>query len=138
MPFDILIRPLRREDVGAWAELRRALWPEEDPAELEREAREELAHTDRTSVFVADVAGGEVVGFVEAALRDVAEGCQSWPVGYVEAWYVAPEFRRAGLGAQLLAAAERWAREKGCSEMGSDALLSNALIRPAVTPRSSA
>ena len=49
----------------------------------------------------------------------------SHPVGYLEAWYVLPEHRRAGLGAELVRAVERWAREQGCAEMASDADLEN-------------
>lgn len=31
-----------------------------------------------------------------------------------------PEWRRRGIGRQLVAAAEEWARDKGCQEMASD------------------
>ena len=46
-------------------------------------------------------------------------------MGYIEGWYVKSEFRRQGVGRQLVHAAEEWARSRGCTEMGSDSLLSN-------------
>ena len=68
-----------------------------------------------------------VVGFVEVGLRSAADGCD-WAraVGYVEGWYVAESHRRRGVGAQLIAAAENWAREQGCTEMASDTQIDNA------------
>ncbi len=74
---------------------------------------------------------GELVGFVEAALRKWAEGCSTSPVGYIEGWYVQPEHRRAGVGGRLIEAAEDWARARGCTEMGSDAELWNEVSHAA-------
>lgn len=72
------------------------------------------------TVFVAE-AEGVLIGFLEATLRSHADGCDpGYPVGYLEGWYVAPEHRRRGVGAKLVAAAEEWARAQGCSEMASD------------------
>jgi aminoglycoside 6'-N-acetyltransferase I len=39
--------------------------------------------------------------------------------------------RRQGIGRQLLAVAEEWAREQGCVEMASDALIENELSQRA-------
>jgi aminoglycoside 6'-N-acetyltransferase I len=62
---------------------------------------------------------------IELSLRTFADGCRSMPVPYVEGWYVVPEARRRGIGRALVAAAERWARDLGHTEMASDALLGN-------------
>lgn len=71
--------------------------------------------------LVAEASDGSLLGFVEVGLRSHAEGCDpSLPVGYVEGWYVAENQRRRSIGAQLLAAAEDWARSQGCVEMASD------------------
>jgi len=43
----------------------------------------------------------------------------------VEGWYVTEAYRRSGIGAQLLARAEEWARAQGCSEMASDTWIDN-------------
>lgn len=77
-------------------------------------------------VLVAHQADGRLIGFVEVGLRSHADGCDpSHPVGFIEGWYVIPSYRRKRVGAQLIAAAEQWAREQGCSEMASDTWLDN-------------
>ena len=111
----------------AWLRLRELLWPDHEKEELSLECREILANPDQNAVFVARSESGELVGFVEAALRDWAEGCRTRPVGYVEGWYVTPEHRHRGVGRRLVEAAERWAVSRGCTEMGSDAELANTL-----------
>jgi aminoglycoside 6'-N-acetyltransferase I len=62
---------------------------------------------------------------VEAGLRRFADGCATSPVGFIEGWFVEPEFRRQGIGKRLVTAAEDWAKSRGCSEMASDSLLEN-------------
>jgi aminoglycoside 6'-N-acetyltransferase I len=76
-------------------------------------------------VWVAEDASGRLLGFVELSLRPYAEGCASSPVPYIEAWYVTAEARHTGVGRALVEAAENWARLRGFTEMGSDALLEN-------------
>ena len=53
--------------------------------------------------------------------------CVTDAVGYLEGWFVEPEFRRHGVGRDLVRGAERWARQKGCTEMASDAEVGNDL-----------
>lgn len=76
-------------------------------------------------VFVLERPNGLLAGYVEVGARSHADGCATSPVGYVEAWYVDPDARRAGHGRGLLTAAEEWARKRGYSEMASDALIDN-------------
>lgn len=118
------IRTLRPAEHDAWLALRERLWPGSSRDFLTAEQREILADTTRNAVLIA-ADGQRVVGFLEAALRDWAEGCESRPVGYIEGWYVEPGYRRRGVGRLLVEAAERWAQSRGCTEMGSDADLSN-------------
>ena len=69
---------------------------------------------------------GEAQGLVEIALRsDYVNGTDSSPVGFLEGLYVAPGFRRQGIARLLVEKAQQWAREQGCREMASDALLEN-------------
>jgi aminoglycoside 6'-N-acetyltransferase I len=119
-----IIRALRQHDLTAWQRFRVALWPALTAGENETESAAILADTAGWSVFVSEV-DGRLSGFVEVSLRRYADGCASSPVGYVEGWYVDGPFRRSGVGRQLLAAAEDWARAQGCTEMASDALLDN-------------
>lgn len=112
----------------AWASLRAALWPEG--------ARDE--HAADITEFIAEMAEGrgqicflamrddEAIGFAEAAIRhDYVNGCETSPVAFLEGIYVAPSSRRAGVAGKLLAAVEAWGRGNGCSELGSDAELTN-------------
>jgi len=50
---------------------------------------DQLARPERFQILVAEE-GSQFIGWVEVALRDYAEGCQTSPVGYLEGWYVVP------------------------------------------------
>lgn len=125
------IRTLRRDEREPWLEMRRLLWPEASREELESELDEILDASEESAVLVAARDDGVLAGFVEVALREWAEGCTTSPVGYIEAWYVRPEHRRAGVGRALIDAAERWAAARGCTEMGSDTELANSVSQAA-------
>lgn len=116
----IKIRPLRDDDHVEWLRLRRALWPAHPPAGLEREMAQIRADLDQQPVFVAEKPDGSLCGMIEAAIRSSAEGCWTDNVGYIEGWFVDPEWRRHGVGRRLVEAAEAWARTQGCTEMASD------------------
>jgi aminoglycoside 6'-N-acetyltransferase I len=103
--------------------MRRLLWPDEDQAEIARETGPLLARDDY-AVFAADD-GGRLAGFIEVGHRDVAESCTTSPLGYVEALWVEPEYRRRGVARALFEAAKQWSRQQGYRELGSDAVLEN-------------
>jgi aminoglycoside 6'-N-acetyltransferase I len=123
----IEVGPLRPDEHEPWLRLRGCLWPQDTKEELAEGGRILLEDPRRNAVFVARRSDGGLVGFVEASLRDWAEGCSTRPVGFVEGWYVEPEHRRRGIGRRLVDAAEEWARSRGCTEMGSDAHIANTL-----------
>lgn len=110
--------------------MNRALFPgllEDD----ENEMRATLARRD-AAVLVLERDGGEsLAGYVEVGARSIADGCLTSPVGYIEAWYVDADARRAGYGRALLHAAEAWARSQGYAEMASDALIDNLVSHEA-------
>ena len=118
------IRPYRDADESELLRLNAALFPEHTIEDLKKWAREFRAQPD-AQVFVIERPDGTLAGYVDAGSRVYAEGCETSPVGYIEAWYVDPDLRRQGYGRALLAAAEDWARSRGFREMGSDALLDN-------------
>jgi len=124
------VRPLDRDDIGDWVDLRAALWPDQTRAELESEGRAAIAAESPLVVFVADD-GGQLAGFIEISLRSYAEGCGGSPVPYVEGWYVRDDARRRGIGGALMRAVEAWCRERGYDELGSDANAGNRLSRVA-------
>jgi len=120
------VRQANEADVDAWLSLREALWPDCGPQDQLDEVRDQLANP-QLAAFVAEAPDGSLVGLLEASIRPLAEGCEHHPVGYVEGWYVLPDWRRRGVGRALMAAAESWAIDRGCREMGSDIELHNTV-----------
>lgn len=128
----MIIRPVQNADREVWLKLRCALWPggsrEEHGEEIEcffaGKAREPQA------VLLAE-REGEVVGFAELSIRSYAEGCDSDRVAFLEGWYVSAHARRLGIGTALVAAAEKWAVEQGCTEFASDTEVDNEVSRAA-------
>ena len=121
----ITVRPAISTDASVWLTLRDRLWPDskhdhaveievyfQDPPETE-------------ACLVAELPGQGIVGFAEVGLRKYAEGCLSSPVGYLEGIFVVSEHRRTGVGRELVAAGEEWARALGCTEMASDREIAN-------------
>jgi aminoglycoside 6'-N-acetyltransferase I len=124
----IVVRRAELKDVPELAELFHCLWPKASVAEHATEVTAMLGDKFRGSspvvVFLAEELGGRPIGFIEVDVRSHADGCNpSRPVGYIEGWYVAAPYRRRRVGAKLVAAAEDWARNQGCTEMASDAWL---------------
>ena len=68
--------------------------------------------------WVAEKSDKRVIGFLEASIREVAEGCDTRNVGYIEGWYVEPDFRRTGVGRLLVSHAAQWARAQGLQGNG--------------------
>ena len=127
MTGEIGIHRAAERHLPRWGAMRYALWPWDDAQSHAEDARDFYlaGHPDR-SAFVALDTGGEAVGFAEATLRrDYVEGCDTSPVGFLEGIYVEPGVRGQGIGALLADAVAVWARERGCTEFASNALLDN-------------
>ena len=118
------IRRAAQEDKDSWVRMRQCLWPDAPLEYLNYDLDEVLSDPDQ-AVFVATRADGSLVAFIEVSLREFAEGCETSPVGYIEAWFVDENIRGQKLGRELILTAENWARERGCTEMGSDTWLEN-------------
>jgi aminoglycoside 6'-N-acetyltransferase I len=115
------IRPATRSDAGDWERLRHALWPAEQGAHarnIERyflgASRDPLACCSRSTTRETPSASSN-------CRSAYAEGSSTDRVAFVEGWYVDARVRGKGVGAALIRAAEGWARNQGCSELGSDA-----------------
>ena len=126
-----VIRPAKLQDLSKVAAMCHRLWPEASAAEHTRDLAPLLAEGSSGSlpatVLIAEKPNGGAIGFVEVGLRSHADGCDpSRAVGFIEGWYVAPEYRRKRIGTRLIAAAEQWARDQGCIEMASDTWLDAA------------
>ena len=127
---DISIRLAQPSDHDQLVRMRQALWPD---ASAEEHAREltlilegKAPVTLPLIILVAETGDHILAGFLEVDLRSHADGCNpARPVGYIEGWYVAENYRHRGVGRKLLTAAEDWARSQGCLEIASDTWVDN-------------
>ena len=122
----VTIRSLRETDDVEWLRLRCALW-DYDVEEIRHEMALIRADLEQQPVFVAERPEGGLCGLVEVTIHTEAPGCDSGRIGYLEAWYVDPDYRQQGVGRRLVDAAEAWARSVGCREMASDTHVSYPL-----------
>jgi aminoglycoside 6'-N-acetyltransferase I len=130
------IRRAQISDRDELAKLLAALWPDASAAQHGRELDDILTSGANGSlpmaIFVSLDETGALSGFIEVGMRSHADGCDTKvPVGFIEGWFVAEPFRNRGVGGELMRAAEDWAREQGCIEMASDALIDNELSQRA-------
>jgi aminoglycoside 6'-N-acetyltransferase I len=121
----MIIRHATLNDQVEWLRMRSALWPDCSLDDHHREMQEQLDDQSRYTVLVVEREADRLGGFLEASLRDYADGCRTSPVGYIEGWYVDADLRQHGWGGALVKAAEQWALEQGCTEMASDCELDN-------------
>ena len=135
---NVQIRPAHLSDVDRLARLFEALWPQSSAEEHAQELRLLLGGkaasvlTMPLVILVAEASDGILIGFLEVDLRSHADGCNpSRPVGYIEGWYVAEDYRHREIGRKLVAKAEDWARSHSCVEMASDAIIDNEVSQRA-------
>jgi len=121
------IRRLEESDLPEWLRLRMLLWDESDENDHKDEMVDIIEHADSQLVVVADTGEGHLAGFLEASIRAHVEDCETENVGYLEGWYVEESSRQLGIGGRLVEFAEQWARQKGCTEMASDAEVDNVV-----------
>ena len=128
---EVNIRPLAEDDLGEWLRLRVLLWDQTTEDDHREEMVDIIEHADTQFVAIAELDDGRLVGFLEASIRTHVEDCETDHVGYLEGWYVDPDYRRAGIGARMVEQAEQWARAHGCTEMASDAEVENTVSQKA-------
>ena len=110
--------------VGVLAELAVQLWDDHSQSELEQEYEHLI--TDPDAACFLEYVGDNPVGFAQCQLRhDYVEGTHSSPVGYLEGIFVVEEYRHKGYARELVAACEKWAMNKKCSEFASDCEIDN-------------
>ncbi len=130
---DTQVRFAQNSDRDQLARLRAMLWPESSAGEHGQELRlilgGQFPGVMPRVILVAQAGDRTLAGFLEAGLRSYADGCEArYPLGYVEGWYVAENWRRQGIGTELLRAAEDWAP---CIEMASDTAIHNQVSQRA-------
>ena len=107
------VRPARPGDFNAMAGLAQQLGYECTAKEIE-ERLSQMQDPNCYAVFVAELAGGQIAGWVGAYLfRSVETG--SW--AEINGLVVEQSIRSHGIGRLLLDAAEEWGRRIGCDTM---------------------
>jgi GNAT superfamily N-acetyltransferase len=95
------------------------------PDHYDEEAQRAYARdviTSESSAYLLALDGGQPVGFAEVRLEDREEDPAVVPTlrGYLQTLIVTSARRGEGIGAELLGAAEDWARARGAQEMELD------------------
>jgi aminoglycoside 6'-N-acetyltransferase I len=122
---EMRIRHPEAKDAGYWLHLRRHLWPLADN-QSDIDAFFSKESHPHSTIFVAESDDGTVCGFLEVSIRhEYVEGASSSPIGYLEGWFVLPNWRGLGIGKQLVRQAELWVVASGCYELASDSLADN-------------
>jgi len=81
---------------------------------------------DANHAFFLAFDGDKPAGVSHVSLRrEWVNGTSDGVKGYIEAIYVLPEYRKRGIAAELVKAAENWAAMNGCREMASDCWINN-------------
>ena len=113
-----MIRRAEHKDLEILSELAGMLWSGHTREELLSELEEIM---NCQSAFYLAFEDGNAAGFAQCQLRgDYVEGTSSSPVGYLEGIFVKPQYRRKGIGRELIRCCEKWAAENCCTEFASD------------------
>lgn len=113
----MIVRKARKSDLRAVMKMARKMWPDVKTSDLRPDYLFYIAEEDE-----------RLIGFILLNIRrDYVAGSTTWPVGYIEGLYVEKEWRKKGVGRQLVQAAEEWCAGKGFKELGSDVDLHNKI-----------
>jgi len=116
---------ISRQNFDEWVLMGVALWPHHTKKEITKEFRKQLKE-EKYKTFICINDTSQSIAFINLSLRiDHVEGASSSPIGYVEGIYVKPGYRKQGVAKELIKVAEKWAKKRGCKELGSDTELSN-------------
>ncbi|EZH75280.1 hypothetical protein ATO12_00455 [Aquimarina atlantica] len=117
------------KDFESLVNMSQKLWIDFEEKEL-ISLLKEITQLEKNKVLMAKKADGKNIGFSIFSIRtDYVEGAGKSPTGYLEGIYVEPEYRKEGIAKKFLKIGERWCKEKGCTQIGSDTWLTNKQSR---------
>jgi aminoglycoside 6'-N-acetyltransferase I len=118
------LAPIEKKDFALWRKMRREIYPIIDP-EYDQREMEQISVSGIWFCYFIENETGETIGLVELSSRNIVDNCLSSPVAYLEGLYLEPECRGRGLGKQAARLVFDWCRERGFSELATDAELAN-------------
>jgi len=104
------------EHKEAWLFLRKQLWPE--PDEIHLAEMQDILDARTAVAFLLFNPNKDPIGFIEGAIY--LDSPQKY--GYIEGWFVLPNYRGQGLGGRLLGALEEWFLHRAISLTLSDTI----------------
>jgi aminoglycoside 6'-N-acetyltransferase I len=117
------------KDFEQLVKMSQKLWLDFEEQELESLLKE-ITKLKKNKILMAKNSEGKNVGFSIFSIRtDYVEGADKSPTGYLEGIYVEPEYRKNGIAKEFLQIGEKWCKEKGCTQIGSDTWLANKQSR---------
>lgn len=122
---NITLQAFEPTDFDSLLAMSQKLWTKYKKSELEH-----LLHTSfvlkKNKVLLAKTAEGMSIGFSIFSIRtDYVEGADQSPTGYLEGIFVVPDYRNMGISKQFIQQGEKWCKEQGCTQLGSDTWLSD-------------
>ncbi len=124
--LDLVIRQATQHDLPTWSRMRAQLWPTESAKQHAHDLGSFFKNSKTTRAWIA-LSKNKPIGFAESSVRPFANGCDSFPVVFLEGIWVDPALRKHGVARSLVQAVENWAKSKGILEIGSDTQLTNKL-----------
>ena len=122
---NISIQEFEPTDFDSLLEMSQKLWTKYEKSELEQLLQESFV-LKRNRVLIAKTAEGKGVGFSIFSIRtDYVEGAEQSPTCYLEGIFVDPDYRNNGISKQFIQLGEKWCKEQGCTQLGSDTWLSD-------------
>jgi len=109
-----------------WVNLGMMLFPDSSfDEELDLHKKILAAENDVGLLYQKD---NQYVGFMYLSIRnDYVNGTDTSPVVFIEAIYVLPDHRQQGIGKEFIEYAEKYAAQKGITQLASDCFIDNNL-----------
>jgi len=109
-----------------WTQLALLLFPESSFEEEVSLHKKILASKNEVGLLYQQ--GGRYLGFMNLCIRnDYVNGTDTSPVLFVEAIYVLPDYRHQGIGKEFIQYAEKYAKDRGITQIASDCYIDNSL-----------
>lgn len=117
------------QDLEPLLKMSQKLWKDVAKDKLEKLLKQAL-QSERHKILTAQNQKEQYVGFSVFSVRnDYVEGAEKTPTGYLEGIFVERKFRKMGIAREFIRLGEKWCKECGCSQLGSDTWLSDTASR---------